>query len=415
MNGQNRRAAVRFGSALFALLLVFIVVAFLTGGDDTKSGGASSDSTTTTESSDSRGEETSSSAPAPDNKYDRDELIRLITVDEDTISIHCLDAVRSDQVIEVDGDQVIDYEVGANASVSSGQRIPGGLSTPLEGRTAPRMLRSVYQKVCGDNLYACTVARFFQPMVIDGIRVADMNPWLERMVKSDEDINNCAARLVAVEDADKMSDEDLAKAVVNQNRRSRYYTARVATLVDRFVLLGVRAEKSVRNYHLVGEGVVAGTLPEVELNPKQESLPALQLTLTPKGVCVPLVVIGFNVLDARPEEFAPPTCADTPTTSTTPPSGGCRRDCSTTTSTTRPPTTSTTTPCPSGKCVPPTTTPTSPTPTGPTTPSTRPTPTTTPPTTAMTAHPPPPTTLAPKPLTCEELEAQGLPLPDRCL
>lgn len=285
-----------------ALLLILLAVGLWVDPSTGKSGGSKKDHPT-------------SHAPAAKAKhqhYNRQELIRQVTVDTATVSVDCVATVRQHggQILKIDGNDVIVYRHGHNASVSRGKRIRDGFNTPLAGRTDAARLENAKTKVCDDPLYMCTAGRFFQTEKFAGIRVANYNSWLQRLVRSsDADINNCAERLIAVPHAKKLSDKTLAKAVVANNLRFQYYASRVATLIDRFGNDGVRTQRSTRNYHLLAAGVVAGSLPEVGLNPVQESLPALQLSITLKGACAPVVVIGFNVLDSRPEEFAPPTCA----------------------------------------------------------------------------------------------------------
>ncbi|MEK7602958.1 MAG: hypothetical protein AAB459_01805 [Patescibacteria group bacterium] len=393
----------RRGTVFFAVLITitFVAALLVRANNDEKSGG-SSDPTTT------------SSAPAPEgNDYDRDELLKLVTVR--TTSVDCLAVARKHHDTQAVGDtKVIKFRNGANASVARGERIEGGVNTPLVGDTDPARLESAIHKVCSDPLYACGVGRSFGVWEPLGPQIARANPWIGKNVKkSDDDINDCAVRLTRIRNVDDMSDDELADAIVSRDRKVRVFTEKVATLIDRFRVDGTRPEQSVRNYHLSGEGIVAGSFPNWELNPQQEKLPALVLALVPKGACGPVMVIGFNLFDARPEEFAPPTCTDTPTTPTTPPSGGCR-NCGGGTTTTRPVvTTTTTTSCASGKCVPPTTVSPSPTTRPPAVTTTQPdnggqgdsgdgaTNTVQPPTTVDTAPAPPttasPTTNPPKP------------------
>lgn len=302
------------------------------------------------------------------------------------------------------------------------------IQTPAKGDNPQQMLEDVMLAVCRDPLFGVTVAHDFATLRVDDTKVRNLNDWLRDWFASFEGdvtrLNEEALKFAPLVDADP---EDVsqaqAKDAINANLQYQLFAERVNTLITRFHLAGVQSIPSTRNYHLVTEQVVRVGLPDVGINPRQETLPALVLELTVKDTpCVPFIRIGYNVGDKRPERFAPPVCVPPTSTTTTP--GGCVTDCGGdgTTTTTRPgsttttrPTTSTTT-CESGKCREdvPTTGTTSP-PNGGNTSTTRPTPTTNPPTTVVTAHPPPPTTLAPNPLTCEEREAQGLPLPRECL
>ena len=395
MNGNQRRMKV-VGSLLL-IIAIFTAVAASVWGGDKKSGG-SSDSTTTT------------SAPADEGNVPN-EVIAVLTVTSTSTS--CTDN-RHGPVTEFSDAKLVSFEIGALKAVQQNGRLwSDALSTPLKGDTDLERLRSLETAICRDPLLGVTVANLFANMSVGRVKVVDLNDWLKPYQGHARRVNDRAARFIPLMDEEDPSDTDVATAMT-ANRRYQDLAEKLNTLIGRFAVGGVKAEKSVLNYHLVGGGLVAGGLPEVGLNPRQEQLPALTLELTTKGACVPLKVIGFNVFDKRPEVFSVPRCVDTPSTTPTTTGGG-------TTPTTRPGSTTTTTvgttttTCPTGKCVPPTTTPTSPPNTGLTTPSTRPTPTTNPPTTVETAHPPPPTTLAPAPLTCEQLEAQGLPLPPRCL
>lgn len=240
------------------------------------------------------------------------------------------------------------------------------LTVPYTETEPVNMLGETQAEICFNPHYGTTVANFFANMSVGDVRIVDLNPWLAPFAGDASQINNLAAGYMPLLDVTDVTDEQ-AQEAVTQNIAWQQIAQRLGTLLTRFQVDGIRAEQSTLNYHLTGGGASVGGLPEVGLNPNQENLPSLMLKLTNKDACVPIKVIGFNVGDKRPEEFAPPTCETpappattpppretTPTTRPTPeettPTMG---PTPTTTPTTTP--TPTTVPCPSGKCTPPTT------------------------------------------------------------
>lgn len=299
------------------------------------------------------------------------------------------------------------------------------MSTPVQA-TEPEPARDEIQgAVCEDPLLGVSYLVFFATDVRDelldktGIDVLELNEWMKPFAVDPSEINSLAAEYIPLLDVEDPSEEQVLNALA-KNREWQKLASYANTLLDRFKVEGIEARPSVVNYHLAIGGLVVGGLPEVERNPNQEDMPALVLSLTEKDQCVPLVEIGINVGDKRPELFEPPVCEPPPppppppstttpsttvppstttpsttapptTTTTVPPTT--TTTTTTTTSTTQPPTTTTTVPCGdkvwnpvTRKCEPPPTTvpppPTTPPPASPTTVVTTP-PTVTTPTTVQ--------------------------------
>lgn len=186
------------------------------------------------------------------------------------------------------------------------------LDTPYVKTDPQEMLGETQAEICENPLYGVTVAHFFATMSVGDVKLSEINDWLTPFAGDAGQINDKASEFVPLLDVTSPTDDDKGQAV-RQNLAWQQVAGKLGTLLGRFQVVGVQAQASTLNYHLVAGGAVVGGLPEVGLNPNQENLPALVLQLTEKGACAPLKVIGFNQGDKRPEEFAPPACV-TPTT-----------------------------------------------------------------------------------------------------
>lgn len=371
-SGRNKQA-LREAEARLEELRATQVVCDAQSIDTTPDG-----STTTTPDTSVPGSTTSTTLPGNTGGTEiSDEVVALLTVNTFTPG-ECLELTNSEST------GVVPYEIGAlELPTPQGPRLwNDALSIPLpDGKPADQLL-AFKEGICEDTLTGVTWGRFFAQMEIGGRKLIDLNPWLEVFDVSEEEINDLAAGYIPLLDADDPTDAEKAEAV-EKNQEWQGEAEKLIALIDRFSLLWVDSLTSVVNYHLVAGGVVVGGLPEVGLNPNQESLPALLLMISEKGACAPLKIIGINVGDRRPEEFASPPCAPPPS---------CDSDCTTTS--TRPPCTScASTTVPNGKPGVPTTV--------------SPPPVTPPSNATTTTHgsggdsgpgaPPPATTVAPKP------------------
>jgi hypothetical protein len=340
------------------------------------------------------------------------------TISQETLQALTVTTVEANKCLELvgSGDGYVGWDIGAlKRTVPDGPRLwNDSISIPLgeAGAEPSTMFREFQTNVCEDPILGSTWAYMFAHMEIGGVRVIDLNPWLEPFAVEPEEINDVARSFVPLVDVANPSTEQQT-AAAEANRSWQAYAVRIVTLFERFTVGDVQSWTSVWNMHLTGGGVIVGNFPEVGVNPNQEALPALILSVTEKGQCAPIMLLGINVGDQRPEEFAPPACG-TPPVETVPP--GTNPPHGSTPPSTNPPTTmppsttvppTTVPPCPSGKCTPPTTLPPSPeTTTAPTTATTvagspttvsaghGATNTSVPPTTVAPA-PPPPTTAAP--------------------
>jgi hypothetical protein len=146
-----------------------------------------------------------------------------------------------------------------------------------------------------------------------------MNPWLRSSANVTK-VNDQAERFGATLNPSSMGQSaKSARHYVAVNLAWQKRASAIDELLAQFDPTAIRALPSVRNWHAIP---LSGTLPEVGLNPRQESRPALVLNVTQKGACAPLLSVGANVGDMRPEVFQTPTCK-TPPHGTPPGNGGC--------------------------------------------------------------------------------------------
>lgn len=261
---------------------------------------------------------------------------------------------------------IVPLKIGAlELPIPQGPRLwTDAMAPPIPSELAP-LDQFEYAKahICSDPLLGNSWGWFMlHRAAIGGKTLLELNPWLSAFDFDVSLINDRAAEFIPLLDIPLAQQTQGQRQVATQkNAEWQVLAGKLVTLLDRYIQYGTQSYQSVDNLHLAGAGASAAQIPEVEVNPNQEALPALLLVLTDKGVCAPVSIIGINVGDMRPEEFTPPVCkspppATVPTTS--PPTCHCG-----TTTTTSPPcecgtTTTTTIPtCASGKCDPGTTLP----------------------------------------------------------
>ncbi|MDB5168995.1 MAG: hypothetical protein JWO41_351 [Candidatus Saccharibacteria bacterium] len=273
---MNRRGPV----VLIGLAVVLALAALLTGGFGS-GGKASADGTPI------------DNGPA---------LTKLLTVS--TSSVDCKSVV-SETGGKVDGN-IVGYVIGVLKSVPP-RKWSDALSTPLAGSTPAEKRRALYAAVCEDPELGSSIANMLAHLTVDGVNVGSLNSWLSPFAGDASQINDIAASYIPLMDVKKPTSAQV-KVAASKNVEWQEVASKVDTLIGRFSLGDVRSLASVTNYHLTAGGLSVGGLSEVGINPHQENLPALTMSVTLKGGCAPLKVIGFNVGDKRPEVFKTPTC-----------------------------------------------------------------------------------------------------------
>lgn len=262
----------------------------------------------------------SSAAAKKSDSSITDAVVAMLTVT--TVTEHC--ATSSG---------VVTYDIGALKGTPP-RKWSDALSTPLPGG-----LDAVKASTCTDPLYGSTVANMFATLKVDGVSVVSLNPWLRPFMDVSQ-INDRASEFIPLLDVAHPSQAQKVKAVA-KNHDYQELANRLNTLMSRLQEAGTHAYKSERNWHLKAAGMQVGGLPEVGLDSRIDVKPALILEGTVKNACGPVVRIGFNTGDKRPEVFATPTCSSSHPHGTPPnhhghgcvknctPNPGCKHHCST--------------------------------------------------------------------------------------
>lgn len=244
------------------------------------------------------------------------EVIRDLTVTTSTVDCPMLVVANGGSTMAVGGQTVVAWRVGA-LQATPPRMWSDALGVPLSGSTPQQQLSALQAAICEDPLLGATYANMFAGLMVGNVRVGSLNPWLDPFADSGQ-INDRAASYIVLLDGTNPPKDQLKRAV-ERNVAWQQVAGKLDTLLGRFVLVGDQSPMSVRNWHLVAGGLVAGGLPEVGLNPNQENLPALVLSVTAKGACAPLALVGANLGDKRPEVFVPPTCTSSAVPPTKPP------------------------------------------------------------------------------------------------
>jgi hypothetical protein len=297
--------------ALFAVIMLALAVidTSVTGGNDNLN------------PSDGNSQSTQPSQPAGNTPTANQKTLTRLTVNYRNPGYDCARVVRAAGHKVVNGIYV--YDVGVRHAVnrgnSSSRQWSDALSVPLPGATPAAKRHNLQVAICLDPYIGNAWAHALGTLSVSGHSVLSMNPWLRSSANVTK-VNDQAKRFGATLDPRSMGlSAKSARHYVAVNRAWQKRASAIDELLAQFDPTAIRALPSVRNWHAIP---LSGTLPEVGLNPRQESLPALVLNVTQKGACAPLLSVGANVGDMRPEVFQTPTCKSTPH-GTPPGNGGC--------------------------------------------------------------------------------------------
>lgn len=285
-----------WGLACLIAVVVIIVAVNVVGANPSAKSSATSSSTPSP----------TASANANTSKLDIDAIAKALGVK----------TISADAECKLDANGLVSYQVGALQNVPSPRKWSDALSTPIVSTDSTAARKELQQAICQDPLLGVTWAHFFAHMSFGTVNVSSLNEWLKPYVADASVINSQAAGFIPLLNVDHPTKKQ-AEDAVGKNQDYQELAGYVNTLFDRFsVESDIQSLPSVLNYHLKNGGVEVATLPAVEINSPQESLPALVFGLTIKGACVPVSQFGANTGDKRPEAFKAPSCA--PPTTTTP-------------------------------------------------------------------------------------------------
>jgi hypothetical protein len=200
--------------------------------------------------------------------------------------------------------------------------------------TAETALLEFQNTLCESPEMTAMTANYFANLEVEGVKVLDLNDWLQGYEGSADVINDNAAEFIPQYFDDNVSFEDQLAA--NQDHRN--IAENLAELLSRFENLGIVEADTTFNYHLSAGGLSTG-IPEFAVNDEQYTGKFIQLQLTFKdGRCVKALMV--NIDDQRIAESdlcvvsipptMPPMVFETtttnpetpPTTGTTPPTTG---------------------------------------------------------------------------------------------
>lgn len=277
------------------------------------------------------------------------------TPDSSVIQALTVTTVPKEAECTTNAEGVVPWDVPAINLTAPGRVWPDSIMPPFTTSDPAQVRAQVLQTNCTNPNYGVMNANAFANLVVGGVKVVDLNPWLKSYAGTGNDlIATKAAAFMPLLNVKTPTDAQKA-AAPQKNRDYQEFIAKVNTLILRLFIDGTHSDQSIVNYHLLVGGLTAG-LPMITINDHQENLPAVQFYLANKGQKGCILKVGYNTGDRRWEQFG---CATTPgpgpsTTPTTPgtpthpgttPPGGCKSGCVTT-----PPTSPPTTPTPSPSC-----------------------------------------------------------------
>jgi hypothetical protein len=188
------------------------------------------------------------------------------------------------------------------------------MANPIENRDTKQDALTEFQNtVCESPVVAKALAHYFAHEIgdngsIDGLKVVNLNPWLEAAAPESADmINDEALKLVPGYVDGNATDEQILEG----NLAHKELAEKLATLMERFQNMGLVEDiQTVFNYRLGAGGLQAGSLPEVVENDVQYRGNFIEFKLTAKdGRCYTLMLINLD--DQRIAETAD-ECGVTP-------------------------------------------------------------------------------------------------------
>ena len=196
------------------------------------------------------------------------------------------------------------YEVNDKGNVELNLKWSDALSTALPGNTPEEKYTSLKVAICTEPVVGVALAHLFAHLEINGVFVRDLQvtKWLDPYNVPDKQINDLVASFVpnfTVKIADRT--EETNAAALDAMTSYQDLADKLIKLLSRYQLVDVRAIDSTHHYHLVGGGLTADGIPEIEVSSELDNRPALVFFLTEKTACVPISVLAFNVGDKRPE------------------------------------------------------------------------------------------------------------------
>ena len=226
------------------------------------------------------------------------------------------------------------------------------LSTPLKGATAAEMRTWINRAICEEPVIGVSLAHLFAHLQVGGVTVLSLQStdWLKPFAVDASQINDLVASYTPLtvwhlkNPSKQDSPDDVWQAALKANAAYQEVASRLVFLLSRYQLGQVMNINSTHHYHLVGGGLTADNIPEVEISTVPDTLPSLVFFLTEKTACVPISVLAFNTGDKRPmlgdipQSCAPllpppPPAPVAPVTPQTPTGGGgggtpgCTHDC----------------------------------------------------------------------------------------
>jgi hypothetical protein len=254
-----------------------------------------------------------------------DELAGTLNASYVTTQAICRDIVGKNGGTVIDGA----YTLFLNALLESPPKLwSDALSTPLAGTTAEERYAMLKRAICEEPVIGGAFAHLLANL--DLVYENQKSNWLKPWRVDDSEINDLVSQFLPLLTVSDPTDKQLL-ADYRANLKYQVFASKLVYILSRYTLAGTFNIQSEVNYHLVDGGLsgmaIPGemVIPEIEVNDKQENLPALTFYLTEKDVCVPLSVLAFNLGDKRPElGVIPPDCESlTPP----PPRPDCVSDC----------------------------------------------------------------------------------------
>ena len=236
-------------------------------------------------------------------------LIKELTVNQP--DVNCVSIVQQNiqqggigKIETIGSNQVVQPHIGAlDSTVSQGgdrlwsDSMEGPLLHP--NNTASSAIQ-IEATICEDPLFGATFANQLANTTVAGINLASLNSWLmPYKFDSSQPTNNIETKAASF--FNNVSSDTITQTVAENKSYSLLAESEV-TLLSRFDNVGRGEEQTIYNYHLSVGDLIAGSIPQVSLNPVQYEADADIFQLTEKtGGC--LLDIGFNTKDLRPEAF----------------------------------------------------------------------------------------------------------------
>lgn len=183
------------------------------------------------------------------------------------------------------------------------------LDLSLQGNTPEEKKADLELKICTHAPVGVALRHLIANLTLDdGTQVINLQKtdWLDEGLVPQSKLNDQVEEYIPLlyldEHEQSLSEDKLYQMSATAAREYEEMASKLVYFIEHFELGQVMPINSRHSYEIVGGGLSLDQMPEIRVTTALDARPALVFYLTDKTTeCAPLLVLGFNVGDSRPE------------------------------------------------------------------------------------------------------------------